>query len=405
MTDLMAPIAVLVLAGALATLIRGTEGASPSRAPLGRRIAVFAGALLAIYVGPGDPGGRDRSRAIRRGPTRCSRGGWIALPLALAIGALSRAARRRSREGRAGDRDRPRDSASRSRAPAVRGRALPARGLRPALRAACLRPRAEARLRRRLPSQVPIRARLRSPLGSERQRAHTKEVFRDAIQRLHGSALLAAVIVAAVVVFVVLRNNNSDDEQRHRQGSAGAAGRPERQSRRRREDADLQQGRPGPARGAAGRARGGGPRPRLRDREAGGSRAPSPSRSRRSSTASSRSRSTGSTRPRGRSPSSTSIRDRVRPPSFGRSSRAAASPPCVAAGLAGCAPLPGRRLGPRARRPQGPAGSGLALRLGRLARPDHLLRAALGRLDHRRACRRRTGGRCRAGSRARCSTR
>src|SRR3954452_4383200 len=51
MADLLAPIAVLVLAGAVATLIRGTEGASPARARLGRRIAVFAASLLAIYVG------------------------------------------------------------------------------------------------------------------------------------------------------------------------------------------------------------------------------------------------------------------------------------------------------------------------------------------------------------------
>src|SRR3954451_187939 len=51
MSDLLAPIAVMVLAGAVATLIRGTEGASPARARLGRRIAVFAASLLAIYVG------------------------------------------------------------------------------------------------------------------------------------------------------------------------------------------------------------------------------------------------------------------------------------------------------------------------------------------------------------------
>ena len=50
MSDLLAPLAVLVLAAVLATLIRGTEGASPTRAPLARRVAVFAGALLTIYL-------------------------------------------------------------------------------------------------------------------------------------------------------------------------------------------------------------------------------------------------------------------------------------------------------------------------------------------------------------------
>src|SRR3954470_27854 len=50
MSDLLAPLAVLVLAAVLATLIRGTEGASAARAPLARRMAIFTGALLAIYV-------------------------------------------------------------------------------------------------------------------------------------------------------------------------------------------------------------------------------------------------------------------------------------------------------------------------------------------------------------------
>src|SRR5689334_18177295 len=87
MTDLLAPIAVLVLAAALATLIRGTEGASPARGPLARRIPLFALALLSIFIGQewleamlttGHP-----SPAAMTGG-----GGWIALPLALAIGTL-----------------------------------------------------------------------------------------------------------------------------------------------------------------------------------------------------------------------------------------------------------------------------------------------------------------------------
>src|SRR5262245_51370396 len=87
MTDLMAPIAVLVLAAAVATLIRGTEGASPTRAPLGRRIGVFAAALLAIYVG------QESLEAFLTvghpaAATMIGAGGWVAFPLALAIGAV-----------------------------------------------------------------------------------------------------------------------------------------------------------------------------------------------------------------------------------------------------------------------------------------------------------------------------
>jgi hypothetical protein len=85
MTDLMAPIAVLVLAAALATLIRGTEGAAPARARLGRRIAIFAGALFAIYFAQ-----ESLEAIVTAGqPALLADGGWLALPLALAIGAVS----------------------------------------------------------------------------------------------------------------------------------------------------------------------------------------------------------------------------------------------------------------------------------------------------------------------------
>jgi hypothetical protein len=129
MSDLLPPIAVLVLAAVLATVIRGTEGASSTRAPLVRRVMVFTGALLAIYVGQelleglmmgGHPGGRSAVLA---------HSGWIALPIAVAIGALS-ALLARALEGvehviAVIHAQRP----VRSRPPAVRGRALPARGI------------------------------------------------------------------------------------------------------------------------------------------------------------------------------------------------------------------------------------------------------------------------------------
>ena len=127
MTDLMAPIAVLILAGALATLIRGTEAAAPSRSPLGRRIALFAGALLAIYLS------QETLEAVLTGHAALADtmlgGGWLALPLALAIGALCALF--------AGVLERVERAIAivhaqlvRSRPPAVRGKALPAHGLR-----------------------------------------------------------------------------------------------------------------------------------------------------------------------------------------------------------------------------------------------------------------------------------
>ncbi len=129
MSELLAPVAVLVLAALVATLIRGTESAAPARAPLARRVALFAGALLAIFVvqelfegliASGHPSGPD---AVLAG------GGWVAVPLALAIGTLA-ALLARALEGVEwaiavvhARRRRP------SRPPVVRGRALPARRL------------------------------------------------------------------------------------------------------------------------------------------------------------------------------------------------------------------------------------------------------------------------------------
>jgi hypothetical protein len=126
MADLLAPLAVLVLAGAVATLIRGTEGASAAPAPLGRQIGVFAAALLAIYVGQES---LEATLTVGHPDPAALLGGWIALPLALVIGALAawlaralevveRAIAISHAEHR------------RSRPPAVRGRALPARRLR-----------------------------------------------------------------------------------------------------------------------------------------------------------------------------------------------------------------------------------------------------------------------------------
>jgi hypothetical protein len=86
MGDALAPLAVLSLAGLIATLIRGTEGAARVRTSLARSVGLFAATLLAVYVcqeslegllASGHPGGPAAFLAD---------GGWVALPLALAIG-------------------------------------------------------------------------------------------------------------------------------------------------------------------------------------------------------------------------------------------------------------------------------------------------------------------------------
>jgi hypothetical protein len=129
MTDLMAPIAVLVLAAAMATLIRGTEGALPARAPLGRRIAVFTLALLAIYLGQESLEALLSTGHLATLAAVLAAGGWVALPLALTLGALgallARALEVVERAIAMVHADRVR-----SRAPLVRGRALAARCVR-----------------------------------------------------------------------------------------------------------------------------------------------------------------------------------------------------------------------------------------------------------------------------------
>ncbi len=129
MSDLLPPLSVLVLAAVVATLIRGTEGASPARTPLARRVAAFAGALLAIYVG------QELLEAViasghAPGPgSLVAGGGWIALPLAVTVGTLAallvHVLEGVERVFAVTDWERP----PLSRAPAVRGTALAARGI------------------------------------------------------------------------------------------------------------------------------------------------------------------------------------------------------------------------------------------------------------------------------------
>src|SRR4051812_49338437 len=88
MSDLLAPLAVLVVAATLATLIRGTEGASAAPVSLGRRAVVFAGALLAIFAGQELLEGLIASGHPAGSAAVFAQGGWIAAPLAVAVGAL-----------------------------------------------------------------------------------------------------------------------------------------------------------------------------------------------------------------------------------------------------------------------------------------------------------------------------
>jgi hypothetical protein len=130
LTDLLPPLAVLILAAGVATLVRGTEGASPERAPLGRRISVFAVALLAIYVGQESLEGLTAAGHLAGPATLLADAGWIALPLALAIGALAALLARALEAVERAIAVAHTERRALSRPPAVRGRALPARALR-----------------------------------------------------------------------------------------------------------------------------------------------------------------------------------------------------------------------------------------------------------------------------------
>jgi hypothetical protein len=129
LTGLLPGIAVLVLAAALATLIRGTEGASSERAPLVPRIALFSSALLTVYFG-------QESLEGLLGPAHAPglaaglvHGGWIALPLAIVIGGLAAIIARALEAVERAIAVVHVESRLRRRPPAVRGRALAAPGM------------------------------------------------------------------------------------------------------------------------------------------------------------------------------------------------------------------------------------------------------------------------------------
>src|SRR6266480_501672 len=89
MADALPVLAVFALSALLATMIRGRYGARLVRASLPRRASTFALAMFAIFVtqesleglmAAGHPGGLAAVLAS---------GGWLAIPLALALGSVA----------------------------------------------------------------------------------------------------------------------------------------------------------------------------------------------------------------------------------------------------------------------------------------------------------------------------
>jgi hypothetical protein len=86
MADWLPIVGVFTISALLGTLIRGRLGASLAKASLSRRAAIFAAALLAIFVtqeslegvlAAGHPGGAEAVLGSD---------GWLAIPLAVVIG-------------------------------------------------------------------------------------------------------------------------------------------------------------------------------------------------------------------------------------------------------------------------------------------------------------------------------
>ena len=404
MADLLPPIAVLVLAAVARNADpRHRGGVAVQCAAQSPHRRSSRAALLAIYRRSGVPRGDSSAPATRRASPRCSAtaaGSPCRSPLA--IGALSALLASAAREGRARDRGRPRraDAASRR---ARRARQGPSgRGLRLLFDAACLRPRSTAASAGTCLVRCQF-ARVALAFRQREHRAHTKEVLQDAIEGCTTRRCSRVVIVAAVVVFVVLKNDNSDESSDTAKGVQV-----------------LHVDQSGdPVGGVKTLTYNKGDQVQL-------ARAAWPCPRRRSTSTATRSRSPAEHSPvdllvpgqprrrlRGRGPpprqDGGADRRAPRQPVIGcaqpssPSGLAAVGPAAVLwpAGSAGGASLPGCRLGARAGRPQGPAGAGLALRLGGLARPDHLLRAALGRLDPGAPAEGGLAADRRAGSRAR----
>jgi hypothetical protein len=128
MADWIPILGVFCASALIATLIRGRYGARLAQASLPRRASIFALALLAIFVtqesvegilAAGHPGGIAAVLAS---------GGWLAIPLALVLGAVM-ALVARALEGIEVSIDGRHTTRVLPRAPRVRGRPRVARGV------------------------------------------------------------------------------------------------------------------------------------------------------------------------------------------------------------------------------------------------------------------------------------
>jgi hypothetical protein len=129
MADALPVMAVFGLSALLATMMRARSGAGLVRAPLHRRTSIFSLALLSIYaiqeslegmLAAGHPGGVAAVLAA---------GGWVAIPLAIALGRLA-ALMAKGLEGFESAIASRRAPRRLRRAPLVQGRPLAARAAR-----------------------------------------------------------------------------------------------------------------------------------------------------------------------------------------------------------------------------------------------------------------------------------
>jgi hypothetical protein len=126
MADALPVLGVFALSALLATLIRGRYGAGLRRMSLSRRAAIFTVALLVIYASQESLEGMLASGHPAGLAAILAAGGWLAIPLAAALGAVA-ALLAGALEGVELAISRRRVARALRRAPRVRGRAHAAR--------------------------------------------------------------------------------------------------------------------------------------------------------------------------------------------------------------------------------------------------------------------------------------
>jgi hypothetical protein len=89
MADALPVLGVFALSALLATLIRGRYGAGLRRMSLSRRAAIFTVALLVIYASQESLEGMLASGHPAGLAAILAAGGWLAIPLAAALGAVA----------------------------------------------------------------------------------------------------------------------------------------------------------------------------------------------------------------------------------------------------------------------------------------------------------------------------